>query len=63
MRVYDPRDNTEKESNNVALIINQIFWEAAMETGVKLDNDFFRILIQNAGYYDEKVDINELKTS
>lgn len=55
MLVYDPRDNKTKESNNPALIVGYYIEQTIINSSLQLDNNFYRMLINEANYWDDKL--------
>lgn len=59
MRLYDPRDNTWKESNNPALTFLDFVYIQSCEP---IPNDIWNKIINWANYCDEEVNTSESKT-
>lgn len=59
MRVYDPRDNTWKESDNPALILLYI----ELISCCALEDCLWEFYKEWANYCDEEVNTNESKTN
>lgn len=52
-KVYDPRDNTEKITNNPALLALQTMLYIVDTTTLELSADFYRDIIYYANYCEE----------
>jgi len=55
MIVYDPRNNTEEESNNPALLAAYYIEQIAIKLSLELNTDFYRVVIDDANYFEEEV--------
>ena len=54
-KCYDPRDNTEKETNNPALLAGQAIEYISEASGLEIDSNFYFNLIAWANYCDEEM--------
>ena len=55
IKCYDPRDNTEKETNNPAFLAGQALEYISEASKLKLSDDFYLTLIYYANYYEEEI--------
>ena len=55
MKCYDPRDNTEKETNNPALLAGKALECIAKVSRLGIDSDFYFSLIAWANFCEEKI--------
>ena len=56
IKCYDPKDNTEKETNNPALLAGQSLEYMAEVSGMGVESDFYFNLIAWANFCDEKME-------